>query len=118
MRCFYDGRYKLVINLLSDDELYDLQNDPYEMNNRISDPSLSLVRSELLDRLLNHMNEIRDPLRGYYWEQRPWNTNSANPTWDYTGFTRQRSEPDYEKPQLDYDTGLVAEPLVRTKIRH
>lgn len=118
MRCIFDGRYKLVINLLSDDELYDLQNDPYEMNNRISDPSLSLVRSELLDRLLNHMNEIRDPLRGYYWEQRPWNTNSANPTWDYTGFTRQRSEPDYEKPQLDYDTGLVAEPLVRTKIRH
>lgn len=33
----------------------------------------------------------------------------------YTGCTRQRSEPDYEKPQLDYDTGLVPGGLVRMK---
>ena len=61
------------------------------------------------------MNDVRDPLRGYCWERRPWNGQAAKATWDYTGCTRQRSEPDYEKPQLDYDTGLVPEGLVRMK---
>ena len=69
----------------------------------------------LLQRLLAHMNDVRDPLRGYCWERRPWNGQAAQATWDYTGCTRQRSEPDYEKPQLDYDTGLVPEGLVRMK---
>ena len=115
MRCIFDGRYKLVLNLLSEDELYDLQTDPYEMDNRLEDPLLRTVRDELLARLLAHMNQVRDPLRGYYWERRPWNTDANAATWDYTGFTRQRSEPDYEKSQLDYNTGLVPEELVRKK---
>lgn len=115
MRCIYDGRYKLVLNLLSEDELYDLETDPYEMTNRLNDPALFEVRAGLLQRLLAHMNDVRDPLRGYCWERRPWNGQAAQATWDYTGCTRQRSEPDYEKPQLDYDTGLVPEGLVRMK---
>lgn len=115
MRCIYDGRYKLVLNLLSEDELYDLERDPYEMENRIGDETLREVRGALLDRLLEHMNQIRDPFRGYYWEARPWNRQAVRPSWDYTGFTRQREELDYEKPQLDYDTGLVPEQLTRTK---
>ena len=115
MRCIFDGRYKLVLNLLSEDELYDLQTDPYEMDNRLEDPLLRTVRDELLARLLAHMNQVRDPLRGYYWERRPWNTDANAATWDYTGFTRQRSEPDYEKSQLDYNTGLVPEELVQKK---
>ena len=115
MRCIYDGRYKLVLNLLSEDELYDLETDPYEMTNRLNDPALFEVRAGLLQRLLAHMNDVRDPLRGYCWERRPWNGQAAKATWDYTGCTRQRSEPDYEKPQLDYDTGLVPEGLVRMK---
>ncbi len=115
MRCVYDGRYKLVINLLSTDELYDLERDPYEMDNRIGDEALADVRDGLLARLLEHMNQIRDPFRGYYWETRPWNKRAAEPTWRYTGFTRQREELDYEKPQLDYSTGLVPEHLTRVK---
>lgn len=115
MRCIYDGRYKLVLNLLSSDELYDLESDPWELENRIEDSSVSGIRDGLMDRLLNHMNDIRDPFRGYYWENRPWNQRSAEPTWAYSGYTRQRSEPDYELPQLDYATGLVAEELVRLK---
>lgn len=35
MRCIFDGRYKLVINLLDTDEMYDLQEDPDEMVNLI-----------------------------------------------------------------------------------
>ena len=38
MRGIFDGRYKLVIHLLDYiDEFYDLETDPYEMNNLIMD---------------------------------------------------------------------------------
>ncbi len=116
MRCIFDGRHKLVINLLSSDELYDLADDPYEVRNRIDDASLADVRGALHARLLDHMNAIRDPFRGYYWENRPWNKPPLNPpSWDYTGYTRQREEPDYEVPQLNYSTGLIPESLERKK---
>jgi len=115
MRCIFDGRYKLVLNLLSEDELYDLQEDPWELSNRICDEKLASVRDGLMERLLKHMNDIRDPFRGYCWEMRPWNRQAQAATWDYTGYTRQRSEPDYEPPQLDYSTGLAADSLVRKK---
>ena len=36
IRSAFDGRYKLVINLLDQDELYDLDNDPGEINNLIN----------------------------------------------------------------------------------
>lgn len=115
MRAIYDGRYKLVINLLSGDELYDLEGDPYEMKNQIGNPNFFAVRKDLLARLLEHMNTVRDPFRGYSWEERAWNTGNLSHTWEYTGYTRQRQEPDYESPQLDYDTGLVVQSLVRKK---
>ena len=115
MRCIFDGRFKLVLNLLSQDELYDLEQDPYEMTNRIDDSACAQIRNELHARLLEHMNAVRDPLRGYYWECRPWNRNAAAPSWDYTGCTRQKEEPDYEKEPLDYATGMPVTALVRHK---
>lgn len=115
MRCIFDGRFKLVLNLLSQDELYDLESDPYEMSNLIDDPASADRRDALHARLLEHMNTIRDPLRGYYWECRPWNRHACTPTWDYTGYTRQKEEPDYEKVPLDYATGLPVKSLVRRK---
>ena len=115
LRCIFDGRYKLVINLLSDDEFYDLEKDPGEMHNGICDEETAGIRDDMMKRLLEHMNEIRDPFRGYWWEQRPWYTHAAAPSWDYTGFTRQREELDYEVPQLDYNTGLEPDSLVRRK---
>lgn len=115
MRAIYDGRYKLVINLLSSDELYDLETDPYEMKNLIENPDFPAIRDDLMTRLLEHMNTIRDPFRGYSWEQRSWNKGNSSHTWEYTGYTRQREEPDYEVGQLDYDTGLAAVDLVRKK---
>ena len=33
VRAVYDGRYKLAVNLMTSDELYDLQEDPQELVN-------------------------------------------------------------------------------------
>jgi uncharacterized sulfatase len=115
VRAVFDGRYKLVVNLLSSDELYDLAIDPQEMTNLIAAPEHAAVRDALHDRLLAWMNETRDPFRGYYWHRRPWRTDAPEPTWAYTGYTRQRENEEYEPRQLDYDTGLAMEEATRLK---
>ncbi len=115
VRAIFDGRYKLVINLLTSDELYDLQDDPYEVNNLIENTKYEAIRNKLHNALLEEMNRTRDPFRGYYWEDRPWRTDSAEPTWSYTGFTRQKENEEYEPRQLDYTTGLEMKEAVRSK---
>ena len=115
VRAIFDGRYKLVINLLTSDELYDLQDDPYEVNNLIENTKYEAIRNKLHNALLEEMNRTRDPFRGYYWEDRPWRTDSAAPTWSYTGFTRQKENEEYEPRQLDYTTGLEMKEAVRSK---
>jgi uncharacterized sulfatase len=116
MRSVFDGRHKLTINLLTSDELYDMERGPDEMDNLILDPGHTAIRDSLHDVLLNHMNETRDPFRGYYWERRPWRTDAKPAAWRYTGMTRQREEDEqYEKRQLDYDTGLPMTEAVRKK---
>ena len=72
IRSIVQGPWKLVINLHSVDELYDLQSDPGEVINQIQNPELSKVKDKLLDELLHRMNTMRDPMRGPCWEQRPW----------------------------------------------
>ncbi len=106
LRSVFDGRYKLSVNLLSTDELYDLENDPEEMVNLIDNTETAKIRDNLHDRLLNWMNETRDPFRGYYWHRRPWRKDAPEATWNYTCVTRQRENEEYEPRQLDYDTGL------------
>jgi uncharacterized sulfatase len=115
IRAVYDGRYKLVINLLSGDELYDLDSDPDEMINQVDEPALASQRDRLHDRLLAWMNDTRDPFRGYYWERRPWRTDARPADWDYTGMTRQRLSDGFEPVQLDYKTGLEIKEAVRKK---
>ena len=115
MRAVFDGRYKLAVNLLSDDELYDLESDPGEMENLIEREETAPVRDRLHDMLLDWMNETRDPFRGYYWERRPWRKNAREATWAYTGWTRQRENEEYEDRQYDYDTGLPMEEASRLK---
>ncbi|MHC4253124.1 MAG: sulfatase-like hydrolase/transferase, partial [Planctomycetota bacterium] len=44
LRCVFDGRWKLAVNLLSTDELYDLETDPHEMKNLITLPDHAGVR--------------------------------------------------------------------------
>lgn len=106
LRAVFDGRYKLVINLLSSDELYDLKEDPAECINRIESPEYVEVRNHLHDVLLNHMNQVRDPFRGYYWARRPWRTDAKAATWEDSGWTRQRENEEYEPRQYDYSTGF------------
>lgn len=115
IRCVRSTRYKLVINLLSSDELYDMQNDPQEMSNLIDDPDVSTVRNKLHDRLIDWMNETRDPFRGYCWLRRPWRTDAPDATWAFTGATRQREPDDGEERQLDYVTGLPMKEATRHK---
>ena len=116
LRAVFDGRYKLTVNLLSGDELYDLKDDPYEMKNLIFDENLKDIRNSLHDILLNWQNDTRDPLRGYYWESRIWRSDAGKPTWAYTGMTRQRENEEYEPRQLDYDTGVKMTEAVRNKM--
>lgn len=115
IRAVFDGKYKLVINLLTQDEFYDLEQDPEELYNRIDDPEAVPIRNSLHDALLDWMNTTRDPFRGYYWERRPWRTDARPASWYYTGMTRQREHEEYEPRQLDYNTGLEMEDAVRTK---
>lgn len=115
IRCAFDGRHKLVINLMTSDEFYDLKEDPEEMDNRILDPALDKEKRRLHKALLDNMYQTRDPFRGYYWENRPWNSYPEDRTWDSRRMTRQRENEDYEPRQLDYSTGLPMEAAVRKK---
>jgi len=56
-------RYKYVRRLLETDELYDLETDPQELYNRIHDPALAGVLSEMKDRLLSFYQETCDVVR-------------------------------------------------------
>lgn len=72
IRCAVGERYKLAINLFDTDELYDLENDPYEYVNLIDDPAHSEARDQLHDYILAEMSRIRDPYRNYNWGKRAW----------------------------------------------
>lgn len=112
IRCITDGRYKLVLNLLTTDELYDLEKDPYELENRIQSAEYAAVRNALHDRLLAHMNETRDLYRGYYWACRPWRPEKT-PSFDDTGYIRDKKEDGFVR--LDYSTGLPVQQTERKR---
>ncbi len=114
MRAIVTDRFKLALHLLDGDEFYDLEKDPYECVNRISDPEYAQVRDALHDRIIAWMNDTRDPFRGYQWQCRPWRTGKT-PSWDVDGYTRQRDNESGEYRQLDYNTGLPMKESVRYK---
>jgi len=115
VRCAFDGRHKLVINLMTSDELYDLATDPDEMTDLIDSADHAAVRDRLHDAILDWMNRTRDPFRGTYWERRPWRADARPATWRYTAMTRQRENEEYEPRQLDYGTGLEMKEATRKK---
>ena len=47
-------------------ELYDLQRDPYQLDNVYGDPAYEAVRQDLLGRMNRYMEELGDPLRGWF----------------------------------------------------
>ncbi len=55
-----DGRYKYVRRFYEIDELYDLETDPGELDNRIDDPALADVRARLAERMLTWYMETCD----------------------------------------------------------
>ena len=115
LRAVFDGRFKLCINLMCQDELYDLQDDPYELNNLVENETYKTIRNDLHDKIIEWMNETRDPFRGYWWRIRSWREDAQPATWSNEGFTRQRDDIKYEPRQLDYDTGMEISELVRKK---
>ncbi len=106
IRCVVRGSHKLVINLLQTDELYDLEHDPAELNNRINDPSYAKIRDELHDALLAKLDQIRDPFRGPCWERRSWRTEQRRA---WRGGYRHRPEDGYMPITLAYGTGQPPE---------
>ena len=103
IRCAVDGHHKLVINLHYTDELYDLEQDPQEMNNLIDQPGSRAVREHLHNSILTWMDRTRDPFRGPIWERRPW---KQNPKMRWGGSTRPRPDDGYEPRVLLYETGM------------
>lgn len=103
VRCIVDDRYKLVLNLLHTDELYDMRADPAEVHNLIDDPVHGEVRDGLHDRLLDWMYTKRDPFRGPVWERRPWRSTRR---FQWRGEFRPRPADGYAPVVRDYDTGL------------
>lgn len=115
IRAVTNGRFKLSINLMTTDELYDTEIDKGEMINLIDSPEHKSIRDELHDAILKFMDDTRDPYRGYYWERRPWRVDAKPAAWANNGMTRQRyTEAPYVE-QLDYATGLTITEFVRKK---
>ena len=105
VRCMVNNQYKLVLNLLHTDELYDLRDDPAEINNLIDQHSTAHIRDEMHERLLDWMYEKRDPFRGPCWERRPWQ-ESRRLQW--RGEFRPRPADGYAPEVRAYDTGMPA----------
>jgi len=55
-------RFKYAFNAFDVDELYDLENDPEEMVNRIDDPSFRAVRDQLVQTMWERIVDTRDPI--------------------------------------------------------
>jgi len=107
IRAIRNGKWKLVINLLDSDELYDLDSDPAELRNLISDSTFESVRDQLHDELLAWMYERRDPFRSPAWERRAWRDTR---TYGWWGEFRHVPDDGYNPPTRDYFTGRMLDP--------
>ena len=67
MRTMRHGQYKYGFNFMGTDELYDLEKDPYELNNVINDPDYSDVVEHLQQCLWDWMSQTQDnAVGGFY----------------------------------------------------
>ncbi|MEJ8855791.1 sulfatase-like hydrolase/transferase [Variovorax robiniae] len=104
IRCLVQGHWKLVINLLTSDELYNLRDDPGELKNLIDSAEHVETRDRLHDRLLDRMNEVRDAWRGWAWERRPWRSSKLRLS-PWGGKCRPHPADTHKAEYRDYDTG-------------
>ncbi len=114
MRAIITDEYKLAVHLLDTDEMYERKTDPYDVHNLIQDEDKADIRNALHDQIIDFMNDTRDPFRGYQWETRPYRKDKV-PSWDGSGFTRQKVAEEGENLQLDYSTGLEMQGATRVK---
>ena len=71
MKTLRMGNLKYGCNQTSQDELYDLETDPYEMDNLIDNPKYLDKLKILKTKLKKWMQETDDPaLRMYQWRER------------------------------------------------
>lgn len=102
--------YKLCVNLLDKDELYNLKDDPDELVNLINSQEHAAIRNQLHDHILRWMNETRDPFRGYHWERRPWRKDARPASYHYTKTKRVKpGDPGFTPQPLKYETGIPVE---------
>ena len=52
-------------------ELYDLEKDPYQLENRYGDPAYDDVRRDLMDRMGRHMQDLKDPVHSWFQRMSP-----------------------------------------------
>jgi arylsulfatase A-like enzyme len=69
------GRWKLSYDMLGNGELYDVPNDPAELNNLFDDPAHKETRQQLVEELLRWTIRVEDdlPLAGYVPKRAPRN---------------------------------------------
>lgn len=101
IRAVISGSYKLVQNLFSSDELYDLDTDPHEMRNLIKEESYKETGECLRKKVRDHMDAVRDPFRGPVWEK---DFNKTGITWE-SGTRRIRKQDGVLPEACNYDTG-------------
>jgi arylsulfatase A-like enzyme len=61
-RMIRDRQWKYIWNLTAEDELYDLESDPWELENLASDPNYKDILKLKRDRMFQWLNETGDPL--------------------------------------------------------
>lgn len=114
IRAIFDGRYKLAVNLMDRDELYDIEEDPAELNNLIDEASLALTRDRLHDLILHWQGETRDVLRSPHWGRRSWR-DIGRSSWGGPTRPRPFDEKFYPRSLL-YDTGEEVDRFVYDKV--
>ena len=103
LRMYVRWPWKLVINLHRTDELYNLEEDPDELDNRIEDSSAVESRDVLHQALIDWMYERVDPQRGHPWEHRPWRDAGKN-AWSVDAPMRPVRDDGVRPPYLNYGT--------------
>src|SRR5690606_33915059 len=71
--------FDLAFGARTEEELYDVQKDPYQLNNLAGDPAFSETKNKLRAQLLTWMEETNDPRfenpRSTYWDQLRYTPN-------------------------------------------
>jgi len=58
--------HQFTFNSSDTAELYDLIEDPYQLNNLIRDPAYQAVKKDLKQRMSRYMNDLNDPVKGWF----------------------------------------------------